>query len=105
MIGYGPQVLAEGVGFQRPTPGAMGALPSSPRASNPRLEQGGSVKALIRGLSAFSEFTPQSGLDCRRLASPGGFANPTTPAAAVVEPFGPPTVPSGLRPSADAGVE
>jgi len=101
----GPKVLAEGVGLQWPTAGAFGSLASSPRASSPRLDQGGSVKTLIRGISAFRGFTPQSGFDCRRLAPPNGFANPTTPASAVGDRsllLAPPTVPAADK-SALAG--
>lgn len=96
-----PQVLAKGVGFQRPTPSA-----SSPRASSPWPEQGGSVKTLIQRTlsrprnSAVSP--PQSGFNRRRLAPLGGSANPTTPASAGLRRFATRPVPSGLRPSADA---
>lgn len=109
----GPKVLAEGVGLQWPTAGAFGSLASSPRASSPRLDQGGSVKTLIRGFCFRTPdpsrlaFTLHSGFDRRRLAPPTGSANPTTPASAVGDRsplFAPPTVPAGLRPLADAGV-
>ncbi len=99
-----PKVWAERVGFQWPTPHA-----SSRRASSPRLEQGGRLETLIRGIwMQASCLTPQSGFDCRRLAPPGGFTNPTTPASADVDhslSLAPPPVPSvAAAPSADARV-
>jgi len=102
-----PQVLAETVGFQWPTPsGAFGSLASSPRASSPQLEQGGRVETLIqRPLSRPRKSAvgpPQSGFDRRRLAPLSGSANPTTPASAGHRRFATRPVPSGLRPSADA---
>ncbi len=112
MSGCRPKLLADGVGFQRPTVGAAGSVASSLRASSPCLDQGGSVKTLIRGICPHPSipqpaFTPQSDFDCRRLASPAGSTNPTTPASAVGDrslSFAPPTVPSGLRLLADATV-
>jgi len=106
-----PKVLAERVGFQWPTvEGAEGSLTSSLRASSPRLEQGGRVKTLIRGVCsapvAHAAFTPQSGFDCRRLAPPDGSTTPTTPASAGVDrslSLAPPPVPSvAAAPSAAA---
>lgn len=99
-----PLVLAEGVGFQRPTP-----IASSLRASSPRLEQGGRVETLIRGIYIRASCsTPQSGFDCFRLAPPDGSANPTTPASADGDrslSVAPPPVPSvATAPSADAVV-
>ncbi len=89
-----PKGLAKTVGFRWPTPNA-----SSQRASSPRLEQGGRLEILIQGIcfeaSCLSSLTLQSAFDCRRLATPRGYANPTTPASAVLR-----TVPS--VPSADA---
>jgi hypothetical protein len=92
-----PKGLAKRVGFRWPTPKrAFPALTSSPRASSPRLEQGGRREILIQGIcfhaSCISAFTPQSASACRRLATPRGYANPTTPASAGLRPV--PSVPS-----------
>ena len=98
----GPKVLAEAAGFQRPTV-SLGLRPG----------QGGSVKALMQaafrsGPASAEVGTPQSGFDRRRLATPEGSANPTTPASAAGDcslRFAPPTVPSpALAGSADATV-
>jgi hypothetical protein len=102
-----PQGLAETVGFQRPTlTGAFGSLASSPRASSPRLEQGGRLETLIQRTSyptvCIEDCSPQSGFDRRRLAPPNGSANPTTPASAGHRRLATRPVPSGLSPSADA---
>lgn len=113
-----PKVLAEGVGFQWPTPGPREAgYTSSQRASSPRLEQGGTGKTLIRPTwlrldtnsqpaASKSRGSPQSALACRRLAPAGASANPTTPVPAGVDHdyVVPPPVPSvAATPSADAG--
>ena len=100
----GPKVLAERVGFQWPTLNA-----SRLWASSPRLEQGGRLETLIRGIySRACGSTPQSGFDCRRLAPPSGSTNPTTPASADDErslSLASPSVPSvASAPSADAVV-
>jgi hypothetical protein len=95
-----PKGWAESIGFQWPTPGQA----SSPRASSPRPDQGGSVKPSCRPtfVSEFGliEVAPQSDFDRRRLASSNAFANPTTPASAVASATVPSPPASG---SADAG--
>ena len=106
---YCPQEWAKGVGFHKPTVGGLTppTLPSQ-RALSPRLGQGGRVETLMQGIwprrghSPHNRISTVVGLEPLPYGLP--FSNPTTPAAAVVDPFGPPTVPSGLRPSADAGV-
>ena len=55
-----------GIGFHKPIPGAMRS--SSRRASSPRLDQGGSIEALIEGIWRTAEMnrspsTPQSRFD------------------------------------------
>lgn len=95
-----PIVWAEAIGFQWPTPGDA----SSHRASSPRPDQGGSVKASCRptfvSASCRLEVAPQSDFDRRRFTASDAFANPTTPASAVANA----PVPSPLCGSADAGV-
>ncbi len=104
----GPQELAATVGYRKPTPQPHQArLASSPRASSPRLEQGGRSETLIQGIcfqrSSPPAFTPQSGFACRRLAQDGAFANPTTPAPAGLRRYATCPVPSvATAPSADA---
>ena len=92
-------VWAERVGFQWPTPGYA----SGQRASSPRPDQGGSVKASCRPTfisgSCRLEVAPQSDFDRRRFTQSDAFANPTTPASAVANA----PVPSPLCGSADAG--
>lgn len=92
-------VWAERIGFQWPTPGDA----SGQRASSPRPDQGGSVKASCRPTFVSErsglEVAPQSDFDRRRFAASYAFANPTTPASAVANA----PVPSPLCGSADAG--
>ena len=94
-----PKGWAENIGFRWPTPRAT----SGQRASSPRPDQGGSVKASCRPTFAFGSsvkvVAPQSDFDRRRFASSVAFANPTTPASAVANA----PVPSPLCGSADAG--
>jgi hypothetical protein len=93
-----PMVRAEGTGFRRPTV-SLGLRPG----------QGGSVKALMQaafGLRPAAVGAPQSGFDRRRLATPDGSANPTTPASAAGDTslsLATPSVPSPSG-SADAAV-
>ncbi len=63
---YCPQEWAKGVGFHKPT--LSPTRSSSPRASSPRLDQGGIVETLMEGIwqteeMAFEPFTPQSPFD------------------------------------------
>ena len=102
-----PMVWAESIGFRWPTPGYA----SGQRASSPRPDQGGSVKASCRPTfiseSCRLEVAPQSDFDRRRFTQSDAFANPTTPASAAadlrpsVSPASVPSPPAGG--SADAG--
>jgi hypothetical protein len=102
-----PMVWAEKVGFRWPTPERA----SGQRASSPRPDQGGIVKASCRPTfisgSSRLEVTPQSDFDRRRFTQSDAFANPTTPASAAadlrpsVSPASVPSPPAGG--SADAG--
>ena len=66
---YCPLEWAKGVGFHKPTlASAQKRSSSSRRASNPRLDQGGSVEKLMEGIWNGAEvghlpFTPQSRFD------------------------------------------
>jgi hypothetical protein len=70
--------LPNGVGFHKPTVGP--ATASSPRASSPGLDQGGTIETLVEGIwksveTASTPFTPQSRSDVvgsrRRLGALG----------------------------------
>ncbi len=104
MTNYGPQVLAERVGLQWPTAGAFGPA-SSPRASSPRLDQGGTLETLMQGIWQPRGHSPHNRFSTVVvLASANAFANPTTPAPAVADrrpSVAPATVPSAAA-SADA---
>lgn len=104
--GYGPKVLAEGVGFHWPTVACASGL----RAFSPCPDQGGSLKALMQAdfVSGLNDvvIAPQSRFDRRRLVQANAFTNPTTPASAVADfrpSVSPAPVPSPLCGSADAG--
>ena len=103
---YWPKGWAKTVGFHKPAVRPVRPhITSSSRASSPPLDQGGRVENLMQGIWQQRSHSPHNRFSTVvGLASSSVLANPTTPAAAVVDPFGPPTVPSGLRPSADAGV-
>jgi hypothetical protein len=102
-----PMVWAESIGFRWPTPGNA----SGQRASSPRPDRGGIVKASCRPTfvsgSCRLEVAPQSDFDRRRFTQSDAFANPTTPASAAadfrpsVSPASVPSPPAGG--SADAG--
>jgi hypothetical protein len=96
-----PMVWAESIGFRWPTPGYA----SGQRASSPRPDQGGSVKASCRptfvsGCSRL-EVAPQSDFDRRRFTQSDAFANPTTPASAAADLR--PSVASASVPSPPTG--
>jgi hypothetical protein len=101
-----PMLWAESIGFQWPTRGNA----SGQRASSPRPDQGGSVKAscgptFVSG-SYRLKVAPQLDFDRRRFTQSGAFANPTTPASAIADfrpSVAPALVPSPLCCSADAG--
>jgi hypothetical protein len=99
-----PQVLADAVGLRWPARSGLQA--SSPRASSPRLEQGGTLENLMQGIWQHRSHSPHNRFSTVVvLALPNGFANPTTPAPAVDDRrpmVTPSTVPSGHCPSADA---
>ena len=80
-----PKGWAESVGFQWPIPRSA----SGQRASSPRPDQGGRVKASYRPTSvsgsSVNVVAPQSDFDRRRFTSSGAFANPTAPASAVAD--------------------
>ena len=103
---YCPKEWAKGAGFHKPTVRPVRPhIASSSRALSPPLDQGGRLENLMQGIWQQRGHSPHNRFSTVVvLASANVLANPTTPAAAVVDPFGPPTVPSGLRPSADAGV-
>ncbi len=102
-----PMVWAESIGFRWPTPERA----SGQRASSPRPDQGGSVKASCRPTfvsgSCRLEVAPQSDFDRRRFTQSDAFANPTTPASAAADlrpSVAPASVPSPpIGGSADAG--
>ena len=97
-----PMVWAERVGFRWPTPGYA----SGQRASSPRPDQGGSVKASCRPTfvsgSCRLEVAPQSDFDRRRFTQSDAFANPTTPASADAD-FRPSVSPASVSSPANAG--
>jgi hypothetical protein len=103
-----PQRWAAAVGFHKPTVGGL-TPPTSPsqRASSPRLGQGGRLEILMQGIWPHRVHSPHNRISTVVALEPLPyglpFSNPTTPASAVVDPFGSPSVPSGLCPSADAG--
>ena len=103
---YWPKEWAKTVGFHKPAVRpARPHIASSSRALSPPLDQGGRVENLMQGIWPQRGHSPHNRLSTVvGLASASCLADPTTPAAAVVDPIGSPTVPSGLRPSADAGV-
>jgi hypothetical protein len=103
---YWPKGWAKAAGFHKPTVRPVRPhIASSSRALSPPLDQGGRLENLMQGIWQQRGHSPHNRFSTVVvLASANVLANPTTPAAAVVDPFGPPTVPSGLRPSADAGV-
>jgi hypothetical protein len=106
---YWPLRWPAAVGFHKPTPQAARRRSTpSLRTSSRRLGQGGRVETIMQGIWPRGGHSPHNlvstvvGLEPLPYGLP--FSNPTTPAAAVVDPCGSPPVPSGLRPSADAGV-
>jgi len=79
---YWPLEWPNRVGFPKPTAPAQphGARAASPRASSPRLAQGGRVELLMQGICPLCVHSPHN----RRstvvgLASSGDSAHPTTP--------------------------
>lgn len=103
---YWPKEWAKTVGFHKPAARPVRPhIASSSRALSPPLDQGGTLENLMQGIWQQRGHSPHNRFSTVVvLASASALANPTTPASAVVDPFGPPTVPAGLRPLADAGV-
>jgi hypothetical protein len=82
---YWPEEWPRGVGFHKPTAPAQprGARAASPRASSPRLAQGGSFESLMQGICPRRVHSPHNRLsNVVGLAPPIGSAHPTTPGPA-----------------------
>ncbi len=105
-----PQQWPKGVGFHKPAvrQPSRPHCTTSPRASSPRLVQGGSIEVLMQGIWPQPSHSPDNRTSIVvGPAPPDGSAHPTTPTSTLVDrsrPLGPTRVPSVLRPSVDAGV-